>query len=354
MFDINYLLWLQGIREKSGPIVEKIFTILTDIPFNPLTIVLICVIYWCLNKKMGLFILFSQTFGTFADNLIKLCACVYRPWIRDARINPPAKTKAGATGYSFPSGHSQTVMGLYGTLGYSLIEKDRKEKSQKWLWAIILCAVIIFIVAFSRNFLGVHTPQDVAVGLLLGLVLIFATDFLLKWEAKGEGKAKAEGKKNWRDLIVAGSGTLLIIICSIIFLLKSYPMDYDERGNLLVDPNRMRKDFFEAIGMFLAVLWGWVIEKRFIQFKTEGKVWVRIIRAVAGAVCLAAVYLGFSPAFKRFFGKEFPLLYVYYTIKMFVTYFVVVTAYPAAVMGVQKAIIKKGNAAKFGYKVEEK
>ena len=318
MIDIKYLLWLQGLRENAGPVVEKIFTTLTDIPFNPVTILLVCVIYWCLDKRMGLFILFSQTFGTFLNNVVKLCVCAYRPWIRDARIKPPAKAQAGATGYSFPSGHTQTVVGLYGTLGYDLTKKSIKEKTKKWIWAIVLCAVIVLFVAFSRNFLSVHTPQDVAVGFLLGVALIFATDYILQWEAKGEAQV-AEGKKNWRDLIIAGSGTVLIIAATILVTLKPYPMDYTEDGSLLVDPNRMRKDFFEGAAMFLAVLWGWVIEKRFVKFENEGKIWMRIVRAAVGGIVVGAVYMGFSPAFKHLFKQDYPSLYVYYSLKMFIT-----------------------------------
>lgn len=326
--DIQYLLWLQSLREKSGPVVEKIFSVLTDIPFNPLTILLVCVIYWCLDKRMGLFILLSQTLGTFVNNVIKLCVCAYRPWIRDARISPPPKAQAGATGYSFPSGHTQAVMGLYGTLGYALIKKDKEEKQKKWLWAIILCALIILIVAFSRNFLTVHTPQDVLVGLLVGALLVYLTDLILRWEERGS----AEGSKNYRDLIIAGIGTILIIASSVFIMLKSYPLDYNADGSLVVDPAKMKNDFFSGAGSFLAILWGWVIEKRFVKFKTEGSVPVRILRAVIGSVCIGLIFAGTSAVLKPLI----PSLYVYYTIKYFLLYFVVIAAYPAAFGAVQR------------------
>ncbi len=146
---------------------------------------------------MGFFLLFSQSAGSFINNFIKNYACVYRPWIRDPRITPPAKALEGATGYSFPSGHSQNVMSEYGASGYELKKKDRAQKRHAWAWAVTLCASIILLIGFSRNFLSVHTPQDVAVGLCEGALLIWLSDLLLSWEAKGQ----KQGKKN-RDLCI--------------------------------------------------------------------------------------------------------------------------------------------------------
>ena len=331
--DINYLLLLQTFRQKCGLVVEGIFSTLTDIPFNPATILLVCVLYWCVNKRMGLFILFSQTFGLFVNNVIKLCVCAYRPWIRDSRIQPPPKAQAGATGYSFPRGHTMTAVGIYGTLGYSLIQKNKEEKNHKWLWAIILCALVIVVVAFSRNFLSVHTPQDVLVGLLVGFVVIYLTDLLLKWEQKGE-----EG--NCRDLIIAGVGTLLVIISSIFLLLKAYPMDYNADGSLVVDPEKMKNDYFSAAGSFVAVLWGWVIEKRWIKFETEGSIVMRIIRTVCGVLLVSVFLFGSSYFIKPFM----PNLFVYYFVKHFLVYFVVVAGYPAIVGAIQRKKNKKNSA----------
>ena len=169
--DIKYLLWLQDLRQKAGPAVENFFSIFTDIPFCPASIIFLCAIYWCIEKRMGFFILFSQSAGNFINNFIKNCFCVYRSWIRDSRITPPEKVKSGATGYSFPSGHSQNVTNEYGALAYALFRKDKSQNKHTWTWAVIVCALTILLVAFSRNFLSVHTPQDVIVGVSEGLLI---------------------------------------------------------------------------------------------------------------------------------------------------------------------------------------
>ena len=100
-----------------------------------------------------------KTSVPMAHGLLKVTACVYRPWIRDPRIIPDVDAQAAATGYSFPSGHSMNAAALYG--GAAI----RKELSKALR---ITMVIIMVLIAFSRNFLGVHTPQDVLIGMGAG------------------------------------------------------------------------------------------------------------------------------------------------------------------------------------------
>ena len=113
--DIEYLLFLQNLREASGDIFNEFFNAITKItvdvmPFMPF------VILWCVNKKWGYRALITYWFCDSVNAVIKLTACVYRPWIRDARIEPAGDAKVAATGYSFPSGHSTVATATYGTI----------------------------------------------------------------------------------------------------------------------------------------------------------------------------------------------------------------------------------------------
>ncbi len=117
---------------------------------------------------------------------LKLTFCVYRPWVRCGDIKP----LESASGYSFPSGHSVTAASNYGTL----IERYRKRRA-----FCILMAALIVLTMFSRNYIGVHTPQDVCVGALLGILVVIGGSFL--WRL-------LEDHPKW-DFLIPAAGALL-------------------------------------------------------------------------------------------------------------------------------------------------
>jgi len=67
---------------------------------------------------------------------------------------------------SFPSGHSMSAAIVYGTVAYLAARLQRHH------WSRILTAVIalllIFVIAASRIYLGVHYPSDTAAGMVIG------------------------------------------------------------------------------------------------------------------------------------------------------------------------------------------
>ena len=96
------------------------------------------------------------------------------------------------------------------------------------------------MVGFSRNYLGVHTPQDVFVGLLTGLILVFVINYLIDW---------CEKDKNRYLYLMAGLN--VIVFANLFYILtKSYPVDY-LNGEILVKPQK---------GMYISVLYtGWIL-----------------------------------------------------------------------------------------------
>ncbi len=83
--DITYLLWLQDFRNSINdawtPFMEWISL------FGVRAILLLPVfVYWCINKRKGLFILFAWKLSQTINAIVKLTACVYRPWVRDVRL----------------------------------------------------------------------------------------------------------------------------------------------------------------------------------------------------------------------------------------------------------------------------
>lgn len=277
--DIDFLLILQAFREDVGNILISFLSKMTFWGEMSTLLVVVAAIYWCLNKDLGTYLLMGFSGNRLANGTLKITACVYRPWIRDVRIVPEEAALATATGYSFPSGHSMNGATLFGGIAV------RKELPKVLR---VACAVVMVLVAFSRNFLGVHTPQDVLVGMGVGLLVMWLTNKLMQWIALHPEK----------DVVVAGVGIALAIALGLFAALKPYPADYDASGKLLVDGAKMANDTFKAVGLVTAFSVGWILERRFVRFSTEVPVETRLTRLVVGLLSYYAIALILVPVLK--------------------------------------------------------
>ncbi len=245
--DIQYLLLLQDLRNATGGIFDELLNSISKfavdiMPFLPY------IIFWCVDKKWGYRFISTLWSGELLNGVIKLTVCAYRPWIRSDLIEPAGDSKVAATGYSFPSGHTMCATTMYGTV--FVWQKDKRK------WLAVFCAVMIFLTGFSRNFLGVHTPQDVIVSFVKSCLLIFVIGLIGK---------RIDGNDRLIDILTF-SGVFVVIAVLIYILLKPYPMDYVD-GKLLVDPQVMMNDTFKACGGFLGLLIGSYLERHYIHYE---------------------------------------------------------------------------------------
>ncbi len=269
--DLEYLYWLQQLREQSPAWLNSILFGISEFAAGSLVIVLMVLLYWCIDKRSGERMVFSYVGAMSVSQLLKNIACVYRPWKRDARLHIMPEAQASATGYSFPSGHT-----TLGTAFYSNMAAFLKKYSKWW---ILPCAILIFLTGFSRNWLGAHTPQDVIVGWVIALAFLPISNGLLKL---------ADSRKN-ADIVIAAAGIALAAAMLAYTSLKSYPMDVLEDGTLLVDPWEMLTDCYQAFGALMGMMLGWLIERRFVRFDTAGKPMRRVLRGVVGVLLLLVV-----------------------------------------------------------------
>ncbi|MBQ7221334.1 MAG: phosphatase PAP2 family protein [Synergistaceae bacterium] len=244
--DLEYLLWLQGFREATGNILTPLMDAVSVLATSIMVLVPLFV-YWCISRRNGLFMLLSLRISALINSLCKLTVCAYRPWIRDARIIPAEGAVATAGGYSFPSGHTMEAAPVYGSM--AVLARKRAK------WFSWLCGIMIILTALSRNYLGVHTPQDVVVGSVLGIVSVYAASRILAHPEK--------------ENIYLIAGIVVSILAITYFSTKTYPMDY-VNGKLLVDPVKMKRSGYGTSGAMIAFILGYIVEKKYVNFTETG------------------------------------------------------------------------------------
>ena len=264
---IDPLLFLQYLRVITGGVFDSFFFYCTNFGETTASIIFISAIYWCFNKKLGEYLLVAQAGADLLNGLTKIIFCVYRPWVLDSRVKPVSEALEGATGYSFPSGHCTTATTLFG----GTVLRGNLSKPLNIL--LIICLAIIL---FSRNYLGVHSILDVIFGFGLTLIVLLIVSKLFD---------KLENRPNL-DIIIACVGTLIAICIVIYALTKSYPMDYDAAGKLIVDPAILTLDTFKNSGLAIGTFMFWVIERRFIKFSIDGDLETKVTRFLGGFIPL--------------------------------------------------------------------
>ncbi|WP_407461563.1 phosphatase PAP2 family protein, partial [Methanobrevibacter sp.] len=116
-----------------------------------------------MNKKLGEYLFVSQAGADLVNGFAKITACVYRPWILDSRVQPLEEAFHGASGYSFPSGHTTVATNLF----FGAVLRGKFSKGLNI--ALLAC---LFLIGFSRNYVGVHTVLDVICGFILTAIVL--------------------------------------------------------------------------------------------------------------------------------------------------------------------------------------
>lgn len=272
-----FLFFLESIR---NPVFDWFFATVTHIGEETFFLAFAIIFFWCVNKRQGYFILITGLVGTVVNQVAKLFFRIPRPWVLDPEFNIIESARAEATGYSFPSGHTQNVAGTFGAIA--------AYEPKKWKTAV--CVTIIALVGFSRMYLGVHTPLDVVVSLLvaLGLILllrpVFETD---------------ESFKKYMPYVVIGS-----VILSVGFLIYVLSLS----GVSFLDAHNYQsglKNAFTLLGCTAGLVVVYFIDSKYINFDTKAKWYAQILKLVIGLAGVLAIKSGLSAPLTDLFGNEY-------------------------------------------------
>ena len=272
---MDFLYFLESIR---NPFLDFLMGAITFIGGETFFLVLAILLIWCADKRTGYFTLLCCFFGTVINQALKLICKIPRPWVKDPNFTIVESARAEATGYSFPSGHTQNVASTFGALG--------AMHPKRWKW--IACLSVIVLVAFSRMYLGVHTPLDVGVSLLIGAVLVFALRFLFLTE---------ERFVRVMPYVTVVSYLLTVALLCLTFLTP-------EEG---IDPYNLesaRKNACTLHGATVALFVVWFVDRRYLNYPTNGRWYAQIVKVTVGfALVLLIKSVMQTPLEWIFFGN---------------------------------------------------
>ena len=262
---MEFLRALEGIR---SPFLDTIFGLITQLGEETVAVVILCAIFWCISKRTAYIIGISYFLSGLTVQGMKICFRIDRPWVADPALQPVPSALEHATGYSFPSGHTQSATALFGSLGAQIKQKPLKA----------VCFAIVVLVAFSRMYLGVHTLLDVGISLIISLLLVFISVVVFKDDVTD--------KK--RELIIAlvmvAYAILVIIIAAVLY------------SNGTIEHNYIT-DCLKAAGAGVGFAAGLYIERVYINFPVKAKniLW-QVIKFVLGFIGVLAIKEGLKLA----------------------------------------------------------
>ena len=268
---MSVLYWLESIR---NPFLDALMQFFTYFGEELLFIVLALAVFWCVDKREGYYLLFVGFVGTILNQFLKLLCHIPRPWVRDPSFQPVKSALGGATGYSFPSGHTQNVAGTLG--GIARWSKRRAVR--------IVCVVVLLLTSFSRMYLGVHTPLDVGVGLATAVVLVFALYPIVR--------AAADEPKRMAALL----GVMVIMALAFVLYANLWAAPA-QSAEALENLYEGQKNSYSLLGALLGFCVAYPLERRFIRFEEKAVWWVQILKVVGGLLGLLAIKEGLKLLF---------------------------------------------------------
>ena len=148
--------FLYALEKIRVPVLNEWMLLITQLGEETAFLVIALILFWCVDKRRGYYVLSVGFLGTLANQFLKLLCRVPRPWVLDPNFTILEQAREAATGYSFPSGHTQTAVGTFGGIAYTAKNK----------WVRIGCIAIAVLVGFSRMYM-----TSLGIALLLLVVL---------------------------------------------------------------------------------------------------------------------------------------------------------------------------------------
>ena len=254
------MAFLRFLSELRAPVLDYLMMGISYIGTPFAVVGIITWFYLNVNKDEAYGMSFAFYFSCLFAQGMKLVLRIPRPWNLDTTFIPVDMAVPTATGYSFPSVHTQSSTVLFGSIFFYYRKRPARA----------LSLVLLFLIAFSRMYLGCHTPADVGCGFAIGTVVTIIV--LPFWSGH---RMNTRSDDSFAFFLIAFAAVLIFLTTALY-------------SNGTVDLANA-KDGFETAGVSIGFAAAFLWERRSLRFSVDGTISVRILRfliALGGALAI--------------------------------------------------------------------
>jgi len=139
---IDFILFLQTLGAWLKPVMQ----FLAFLGEENFFIVVMPALYWTIDPGLGTRVGVALLLSAGLNGTLKLAFHAPRPFWVDSRV----QAMVVQTDFGIPSGHAMNSASVWGAIAASF--------RRPWGW--VVAVIIIFLVGFSRLYLGVRTFRD--------------------------------------------------------------------------------------------------------------------------------------------------------------------------------------------------
>ena len=245
---------LYALESIRTPVLDKIMSVITLLGGELFFMVIAVAVFWCVSKREGYYLMIVGFFGTVINQFLKILCCVPRPWVKDPGFTIVESARAEATGYSFPSGHTQNAVATYGGMA--------RYTNKTWLRVLLI--VLTVLVAFSRMYLGVHTPLDVGVSFVVAAALVMLVYPLME---------EADRRPAVLTRIIAVMAACSGLFVGYLYLRGDTGATAEDTANYVSALENAWKLTGATLGMLIAN----IADRKYVRFETQAVWWAQLI-----------------------------------------------------------------------------
>lgn len=231
--DLQIVEWVQSYRNTG---LDVFFSVVTEFGDETVFIIITSLLYWSVNKDFGY--RFAMVFlgSVILNDVLKTLIARPRPFTLDSVESVTEPTE----GYSLPSGHAQN------STIQAWVLNERFGSLLRFVRPGLI--LFVFLVSFSRIYLGQHYLSDVILGIGVASAYYLAVKYL-------QPRFAASGNK-----VLIGLGLVLLL------LMVLFP----------------EKNLWISVAGLVGGTIGYRLEQRFIQFNVSSSLLVHILKFVVG------------------------------------------------------------------------